>query len=306
MQQRIQATFAMLIVLTFGWASAQDFAGSYKETVYGIVITIAHDGNWYGQLESGGATFPIDLELIDNELTGTWSIDDEVVGFSATLNDDGDLDFQLFEFRSPGEPAPETYEHYLAERVAPEPRRSLGGALARRASTPPSEPETPSTASPELALEDPLVIDGVWETEDDLFNVGVPARITYTFASGQFELDVALMDEDLLWYRGVYQLEAEPGATEGIIAMEITEYSPEMCFQGDCEPVHLSAVERHAVSLVELLTPDSLRITEEDGAMVFTRSGDAPTPKSPAAPTVPAAPGSPPPPPSAPPAPKLP
>lgn len=117
MQQRIRTIFAALIILAFGWVSAQNFVGSYKETVYGIVITIVYDGDWYGQMESGGATFPIALELIDNELTGTWVVDDEIVGFSATVNDDGDLDFRLFEFRSPGEPDPDTYEYYLAERI---------------------------------------------------------------------------------------------------------------------------------------------------------------------------------------------
>lgn len=119
MQQRIRIVGAALIILVFGSVSAQNFAGSYKETVYGIAITIVYDGDWYGQMASGGATFPIALELIENELIGRWIVDDEIVGFSATLNENGDLHFRLYEFRSPGEPNPETYEHYIAERVAP-------------------------------------------------------------------------------------------------------------------------------------------------------------------------------------------
>lgn len=327
MQQRFRAISAALILLAWGWASAQDFAGTYQEEVYGIIITIERDGDWVGRMESGGATFPLTLVYMENELIGSWEIDDELVGFSATLTDSGDLNFSLYEFISWGEPDPDTFEYYSAKRLTPAPQRSsLGGALAGSATSPPATSEAPA-ATPQLPLADLLVIDGVWQSEDDLFQVGVPALITYTFASGQFELTLGLLGEQLAWYRGVYQLQAEPGATSGLLSLQIVDYSPEMCFQGECEPVYLTDEERFAISEVTLTSANTLRITEEDGTLNFTRAGNAPAapsvpsvPSVPSAPSQPAAPPAPstppapsapsgagsPPPPSAPPAPKVP
>lgn len=146
----------------------------------------------------------------------------------------------------------------------------LSAALAQGTPTPP--------ATPQAAAGNPIV--GIWQTNFST-DAGPPVLGVVTFnPDGSYREEMMSQGEMLAFWEGGYTL-----APDGTLTQHETNKSPQLCFQGRCEPNDGPPV---TTSRLTSRTPNSITLsyTDETGTypVTFQRAGAAPQAGLPTAP----------------------
>lgn len=269
----IRTSLFVLLLATVVTAAAQHpLAGSWLETQIGFVVTFEEGpgGQLAGTLTGQAGPMPLNLMTGPNNVQGTFQIDGTPLGFAAELQPDGaTLMIWLFEVDFAGQAVPGTYEQYVAFRQSmpsapggfpaqppvatppapaspttppgfpPAPSAPTGTLPATPPSGAPTQPGFPATqpgapaTQPGFPAAQPQQADivGSWRLVEQ-FDDGTQYFIDFLYApNGSWRMVIVIGGEGVAEYGGNYTL-----SPAGVLTSQETGRSPQLCFQGNCQP----------------------------------------------------------------------